>query len=71
LVKNINNVVFGEKLMNKISSIFVIPIPNPLVERLVKIHSERIEGWNFTINFEVSLIYFIYQIFFVSSQILI
>ncbi len=57
--------------MNKISSIFVIPIPNPLVERLVKIHSERIEGWNFTINFEVSLIYFIYQIFFVSSQILI
>ncbi len=45
LVKNINSVVFAEQLMNKISSIFMIPIPNPLViERLVKIHSERIEG---------------------------
>jgi len=45
LVKNINIVVFAEQLMNKISSIFLILVPNPLViERLVKIHSERIEG---------------------------
>jgi hypothetical protein len=52
LIKNIGTPIFGEQLVTKFASCFVIlALGNGAIERLSKVHHKKIESQDFVTNF--------------------